>query len=229
MEQGTNVVYIAKVKGSAYEMGYALGQLYGKEINANMENMLIYARRKIKTLLAEKFGVPDFMSDYIWNQVEPYLFLALDWNFNIARPYIPQRYLDEIQGVTDGANGAIDGTLYRRINLVPELIQAACTITGVYGEATADGKLYHLRALDWEPTADVNQYPSIIFYDSNEPGSHQFANIGYLGLMGSLTAISKIGISVGEKVMYNRPGTYPIEPHITYVGKPWMWVLRDTV
>ena len=35
MQEGTNVVYIAKLKGTAYEMGYAYGQLFGKEIAAN--------------------------------------------------------------------------------------------------------------------------------------------------------------------------------------------------
>jgi len=51
-----------------------------------------------------------------------------------------------------------------------------------------------------------------------------------MGLTGSLTAISKIGISVGEKVMYNlHPGDYPINPSITYYGKPWMFALRDAV
>jgi hypothetical protein len=29
MQQDTNVVYIAKVSGTAYEMGYAYGQLFG--------------------------------------------------------------------------------------------------------------------------------------------------------------------------------------------------------
>jgi hypothetical protein len=113
--------------------------------------------------------------------------------------------------------------------MLPELIQAACTIVGSFGEASVDGKLYHLRALDWEPTAQVNQFPSIVIYEPSEPGSKTFANIGYLGLIGSLTAISKIGISVGEKVMYAKPGDYPVDPNVTYFGKPWMFVLRDTV
>jgi hypothetical protein len=29
MQQGNNVVYLAKLSGSPYEMGYAYGQLYG--------------------------------------------------------------------------------------------------------------------------------------------------------------------------------------------------------
>jgi hypothetical protein len=40
-----------------------------------------------------------------------------------------------------------------------------------------------------------------------------FANIGYLGIVGSITAMSKIGISVGEKVMYPKPSAnYPSIP-----------------
>jgi hypothetical protein len=50
-----------------------------------------------------------------------------------------------------------------------------------------------------------------------------------MGLIGTLTAMSKIGISVGEKVFYARAGDYVDPPHITYYGKPWMFVLRDTV
>jgi hypothetical protein len=42
--------------------------------------------------------------------------------------------------------------------------------------------------------------------------------------------MSQIGISAGEKVMIVRdPGDYPEPPEVTYFGKPWMFVLRDTV
>ncbi len=68
-------------------------------------------------------------------------------------------------------------------------------------------------------------------YEPTEEGSKTFANIGYLGLIGSLTAISKIGISVGEKVLWqDHAGDFgPIDPKISYFGQPWMFVLRDTV
>jgi hypothetical protein len=67
----------------------------------------------------------------------------------------------------------------------------------------------------------------VIIYEPSELGSKPFANIGYIGLIGSLTVMSKIGISVGEKVMYANPKDYPVPPHITYYGKPWVMVLRD--
>jgi len=37
--------------------------------------------------------------------------------------------------------------------MLPELIQATCTALGVWGPATEGNKLYHMRALDWEPLA----------------------------------------------------------------------------
>jgi len=85
--------------------------------------------------------------------------------------------------------------------MIPELTRAACTIIGAWGTATADGKIYHLRTLDWQPTATVNEFPAVIIYQPSEVGSNVYANIGYLGLVGSLTAMTKNGITIGEKVM----------------------------
>ena len=42
-------------------------------------------------------------------------------------------------------------------------------------------------------------------------------------MAGSFTGMNKAGISVGEKV-----GGVP-NSDITYIGQPWMWVLRDTL
>lgn len=97
---------------------------------------------------------------------------------------------------------------------------------GAWGPATEDNKLYHLRALDWDANAPSNQHPSVIIYESTEEGSNTFANIGYLGLIGVLTAMSKTGISAGEKVYYDISDAGAKK---TYKGQPWMWVLRDTV
>ena len=40
--------------------------------------------------------------------------------------------------------------------------------------------------------------------------------------------MSKTGITIGEKVMIPKPeANYPQWPEYTYLGKPWMFVLRD--
>ena len=210
-------------------MGYAYGQLYGPELAQNLNNLVLYFKEMVDGFLL-KLGLSQSMCDYIFGQLEPVGFYLLDLNYQIALPYIPQRFIDEIKGMADGSNGLASEQMIIRANMLPELTQAACTVFGAFGSATADGKLYHLRALDWEPKAQVNQYPTVIIYDSTEENSKPFANIGYMGLIGSLTAMSKIGISIGEKVMYViSPKDYPVAPEFTYVGKPWMYVLRDTV
>jgi hypothetical protein len=213
MEQDSNFVYIARLSGTPYEMGYAYGQLFGAEISANFANVMSYGYNKLEGILS-KFGIPEVMIYYIWSQAEPAALYLLDLNWQIAEPWIPQRFIDELKGIADGSGGAVTEQNIRRANMLPELTQAACSIVGSWGAASQDGKLYHLRALDWEPTAPVNQYPSVIIYEPTEEGSETFANIGYLGLIGSLTAMSKIGISVGEKVFYARAGDYEDPPHI---------------
>ena len=160
----------------------------------------------------------------------PVAYTALDLNWLVAFAYIPKRFEDEMQGIAAGSKGVVDYVKLRRINFIPELTRAACTIMGVNGAATLDRKLYHLRTLDWAPTAGVNQYPAIIIYNPSEAGSNVFANIGYLGIVGTITGMSKIGITVGEKVMYVKsPNDYPVEPTYDYMGKPWMFVLRDLI
>lgn len=113
--------------------------------------------------------------------------------------------------------------------MIPELTQAACTIVGAWKNSTKNNRLLQLRALDWSSDAPVNQFPSIVIYNSTEPGSKIFANIGFAGLIGSITGISKIGISVGEKVWIPRYKDIVPYPEITYIGTPWTFVLRDLV
>jgi hypothetical protein len=49
-------------------------------------------------------------------------------------------------------------------------------------------------------------------------------------MIGSLSIMSKIGISGGEKVMLsNNIDAYSPLPETTYFGKPWMFMLRDVV
>ena len=80
MTQDTNVVYIARLKGSAYEMGYAYGQIYGEQIAKNFLNLQSYGRTKLESILG-KLGVPSYIIDVIYGQIEPYIMYALDLNW----------------------------------------------------------------------------------------------------------------------------------------------------
>jgi len=61
-----------------------------------------------------------------------------------------------MQGIADGSGGKVDIDLLRRVNMIPEITQAACSVIGAWGPATADNKLYHLRALDWDGDAPIS-------------------------------------------------------------------------
>ena len=162
--------------------------------------MIEYYRGIAADFITQQFGVPEFVGE-LASQVVKYLgFKLLDLNYLVAKHYTPSRFIEEMQGIADGSGGVADYHLLRRLNFIPELIKAHCTIVGAWGPATADGKLYHYRGLDWDHNAPVSNYPAIVIYEPSEPGSNTFANIGFLGLIGSLTGMSKNGISIGEKV-----------------------------
>jgi hypothetical protein len=59
---------------------------------------------------------------------------------------------------------------------------------------------------------------------NREPGSQVFANIGFAGLIGTLSAQSNAGIGIAEKVWYPPKSE---KAHYSYLGKPWSYVLRD--
>lgn len=148
--------------------------------------------------------------------------LLLDMNHIITAPFIPASFYEEIQGIVDGSRGKIKYDHLRRINFVSEITRAHCTIIGAWGAATFDGKLYHLRTLDWNPTAPVNEFPSLIIYEPSTPGQQTYANVAWLGMVGTITGMSKIGISIGEKVYYQKDNVaYRKEPRWSYFGKPW--------
>jgi isopenicillin-N N-acyltransferase-like protein len=109
----------------------------------------------------------------------------------------------------------------RRINLIPELLKASCSLGGWWGKATQTGSLLQLRALDWEEHAPIAKLPLVTVYHPTEAGSVPFANIAWVGFIGSLTGYSSAKIGIGERL---RGGPANTE---TRFGKPWTYVLRD--
>jgi len=150
------------------------------------------------------------------------LYIGLDLDYLATLIFTPLRYNEELRGIADASG--ISFTNLTRMNLYPELTKASCSIVGTWGSATEGSKLAQLRALDWNSDMPINQNPLITIYHSTEPGSFPFANIGYAGLIGSITAMSSQGIALSEKV-WLPPKNESIDT--SYFGKPWMYVLRD--
>lgn len=144
----------------------------------------------------------------------------LNVNYLITKKYTEKRWEDEFRGIADGAGVHVQDI--RQINLIPELLQASCSIAGLWGKSTRGSALLQLRSLDWERHAPQARYPSINIYHSNVPGSVPFANIAWVGLFGALTGMS-VDVAVSERLHGAS------QKDMSRFGKPWTYALRDTM
>jgi len=202
IKNDTTYVYVVKVKGTPYDMGYAYGSLFASELQEQVSNFYAYLLQGFVDKYVNDYHIPLFIAKYIgWG--DDYVFKGLlDLNWRLAEPYTPPRFIDEMRGIA-----AASGVEYKQlvqINMLPELTRAHCTIVGAWGKATSDDSLVQLRALDWDNVMPINKFPLITIYQPSQ-GGHAFANIGYLGLIGSITAFSSAQIAISEKVWIPKP------------------------
>ena len=62
---------------------------------------------------------------------------------------------------------------------------------GAWGDATADGNVLQLRALDWDTDGPFQDYPQVtIYHGDGGAGGQTFANVGWTGWLGSITGMS---------------------------------------
>lgn len=211
--------YLAVLEGTAYEMGYAMGTLFQKEI--------LYTVQTAPTFYNDP--------DYDWVASVPKWMLELDLSSDsilqigfhfeevATERFIKQRFVDELQGLADATGIPYIDLL--AINLFPELTRAGCTVLGTWGDATVDGLLYQLRGLDYVPQNPLNIYQTIVIYKPTAPGAHTFANFIWPGMIGVLAGYNG-NIGVGERVHSD----YSDYDNVTTIfGEPWMFVLRNVV
>jgi len=132
--------------------------------------------------------------------------------------YTPSYFGDEIRGLADSINMTYESVF--RFMMFPELIKAQCTIVGAWGQASSDGSLYHLRALDWGTTNPFRLFPTFTIYHPEEGNGHPFATLGWNGFIGALTGFSQY-VGAGEKVWIHYNGTD------SRAGIPWHFLFRD--
>jgi hypothetical protein len=68
------------------------------------------------------------------------------------------------------------------------------------------------------------KYPTVVIYHPTEENSIPFANIGYAGLIGTITGYSSSRIAISEKLR-NKTDTV----NTSRFGTPWQYVLRDVL
>lgn len=213
---------IVHLWGSAYEMGFATGSLLAADLQVFIPQVMAY----FEQTAGDSF--PKDTPSWLLNIIEKYgVPLALDWTYEMTKPYTPKHYDDELAGLAAGAR--INLRELRRLNMIPELIKAACSMVGAWGPAIAESRvgstLYQLRALDWETKGPFQDYPVVMVYHTEDQTTKQptydFATLGWTGFVGALTGYSSANVGICEKYWGGYNGTY-IE-----AGYPFPYVLRD--
>jgi isopenicillin-N N-acyltransferase like protein len=161
---------ILHLSGSPYEMGYQHGMLLKDDIRAN-----------IKTYLSKNSG-------NLNNQKSDSFFKSID----LLLSYLPEKYLQELKGVADGANIKLKKIIL--LNLFPEMFH--CSAITAKNNATVNGDLYHVRVLDYAIGKGL-QEKAVLIVQKPENGN-SFINVSYAGFIGVVTGMNDQKISVGE-------------------------------
>ncbi|EMR74800.1 Acyl-coenzyme A:6-aminopenicillanic acid acyl-transferase [Thermoplasmatales archaeon SCGC AB-540-F20] len=115
-------VEILFINGSYYEMGYQHGYLLKDEIQENIRAFIKYAE-----------------------ELTSYETLLEMWN--TTKQYIPSCYTTEMQGIADGANASLEKLAISYMTILQMDMQ--CFSYAAWSEATENGRLYHIRSLDF--------------------------------------------------------------------------------
>ncbi len=168
---GTKALLLA---GTHYQMGYQQGKLMQGHIKSLTQKILDLAR------LAEMSGTDGYTTG------------SLKQAWYRTRKFIDYRFIEEMQGIADGAG--VDFNDVCLANTFPELFH--CSGFALFGDATNQGKLLHGRILDYMTQAGLQQFAVVII--AKPDNYNAFVNVGYTGLIGSVTGMNEKLISIGE-------------------------------
>jgi len=185
------------VKGRAYEMGFQHGRLLAEEVAEDVQA---------------------YLHDWAIGKAGESL-SSLSKIFDSLRPFIPKDYMEEMRGLADGS-----GVPLKEIHLLHAIsTRFHCTGAAAFGKATADGRLYHTRSLDYSleigDEKTVQENAVVIVYQLNEGNAH--AVLSFAGMIGCVSGMNEKGISIGEIGNACRDESY--------AGMPMIFMLREAL
>ncbi len=168
---GTLVLHLS---GDYYDLGYQHGVLLREMVRTNMLNIV------------------DNQSE-LGESKEYKLYKMLRGAMHARlKPHIPENYLEEMRGLAEGAGLEFEEVLAG--NLMPEAFH--CSGMALFGEATQDGSLYHVRILDYMTEAGLQDLAVLMIVKPE--GARAFMNVSYAGFLGSVTGMNDAQIAIGE-------------------------------
>lgn len=192
-----NGLRVVRLAGRPYDLGYQHGQVLGEEVRACVRQVLGYFESYLKVPLLRSLVVGWWL-DTAWAR---------------AVKFIPPRYLEELRGLADGSGVPLRHLV--RLHALPDRTYS-CANFAAWGQATADGRLIHMRNLDWNIRAGVQDH-AVVFVVA-PAGQRAFVSVAWAGFIGALTGINDAQISVGQI------GAETTD--LTYRGLPMVFLLR---
>ncbi len=107
-------------------------------------------------------------------------------------PFIPAKYQGEMAGLAAATGLPLEEI--KLTNVFPELFH--CSGFAIFGKATADGRLYHGRVLDYITEMGLQFHAVVFIYKPDN--FNAFANIGYAGFIGSVSGMNDQQVAFGE-------------------------------
>jgi hypothetical protein len=148
----------------------------------------------------------DYLENAGWNYTE----LLAIWQ--VEEPYLPIEYVEEIQGMADGASMEFDTiAVIQTIAAVYNLI--GCWGLSAWDAATADGRLIHVRSLDGmnriqDPVTGTYLQDNQILIVRNPDNGYASLCPEFAGDIVSLGGINEQGIAIGELSQWSRDKTF---------------------
>jgi hypothetical protein len=171
VSSGGATIPVVVVGGTPRQMGWHLGRLMAKEIQAFVPQLLA----KVKG----QMGADDAQ-------------LAAAWGTQAA--WIDDRVEQELVGMAEGAGVPL--AMLQAAHGVPLLMPYSCSAIAAWGSATADGHLYQTRNLDWELELGAHEHPVLVVYLPRHGHPHLLPT--FAGFIGANCGLSAAGIALSE-------------------------------
>ena len=184
---------VVELTGTAYERGRQHGEALRSEVADTVATVLAYFRRQLK--------VP-ILSPRIIN-------FWIDRGWKAGRPFISADVLEELRGLADGS-GVPLRDLYR-LHALPDRTYT-CSNFAAWGVRTQDGRLIHLRNLDWNIGAGIQRHP--VIFVVRPAGKHAYINVSWAGFIGVLSGVNDATVSIGQVGAETTDATLRGEPMV---------------
>jgi outer membrane lipoprotein-sorting protein len=171
MVDGTRVLVL---KGTPEEMGRQHGVLMKKDVHQLVDHILYGV------------GVGSSFDKGTW------VFGEIEAAQKRLNPFMDDRYLREMDSLATASG--LPREEVRLANFFPELFH--CSGFAVFGKATADGRLYHGRVLDYMRGMGLEKAAVVMVFQPDK--GNAWVNVGYAGFVGSVTAMNEKHVAMGE-------------------------------